>query len=125
MLYIFTLISSIEVFLVTMPFFNNIVRNWRFSTGKPCTFVSLPLQSACPHGIISGFCALCFCQPYFTLNAIANCTHSFVTLPIKPHNLGILCDFGGGTHIAVTSISSIVHTCPLCNAIICSGCFVG
>jgi hypothetical protein len=125
MLYIFTLLSSIEFFLVTMPFFYDIVCYCRFSPGKPYVFVSLPLKSACPHGIVSGFCALCFCQPYIILNSIANCTHTFVILPVKSHNLGILCDFGGGTHIAVTSIASIVHTCPLCNAILCSGCFAG
>lgn len=92
---------------------------------KPHAFVKSCIVSVCPHGITTGYCALCFCTPYFKLQSIANCTHDFVRFSVHNNNLGILCDFDGGTHIAVTSIASVVHTCPTCNAIVCSACYVG
>lgn len=88
-------------------------------------FVNSLYTSICQHGITAGYCALCVCEPYFRVNTMANCTHTFTKLTIHRHNIGMLCDFDGGTHIAATALSSVVHACPLCNAIVCSGCYMG
>ena len=87
--------------------------------------VNQPRYSTCVHGVSSGFCALCFCAPYFRLDAIGNCIHNFVALQYRNQNLGILCDFDGACHIAVTSAQSVAYICPMCNAVSCSNCFVG
>lgn len=39
--------------------------------------------------------------------------------------VGVVCDFGGPDHTAVTTAEAIVHVCELCSAIACSGCFTG
>ena len=83
------------------------------------------LMSACPHGITTGVCILCSLWIEFQLGTKANCTHNFVDYPIQNHNIGALCDFQDGSHIAITSISSVVKFCYDCNALICENCYVG
>lgn len=103
---------------------------WALSSPpKPHAFVSLPLQSPCGsiilHGLVdgSGFCCLCeIIMPMIRVQTIADCTHTFVQIVVKPENLGMLCDFSGGDHIATVFSSSIVFVCDLCNAVICSNC---
>jgi len=93
---------------------------------KPHANVETSLVSTCSHGIQAGlFCALCYLRPYFLLNTVSSCSHNFTHFPIKPHNLGMVCDFDGGDHVAATGVHSMVHVCHLCNAVICSGCHVG
>jgi len=104
---------------------SNISLEWALnSPPKPHAFVSLPLQSACQHGIVSGFCVLCSLAPLFSLQAKSDCLHNFTPLTIKAHNLGIMCDFSGGDHTAVIHMASKVFVCTQCDAISCFVCLL-
>lgn len=83
------------------------------------------IYSACPHGIVAGYCALCDCRNAMILHAKAECTHNFVPLTVQTHFIGAFCDFGGGEHLAITNMYSIVKMCHTCSSVICSACYVG
>lgn len=93
----------------------------------PCVHITVALIAALKErGVTaSNYCALCHIEPLIKADNMANCSHDFVKLNVQTSYLGMTCDFGGATHTAVTSITSMVHTCPICHAIICSGCYVG
>jgi len=78
------------------------------------------IQSACSHGVATGFCAFCFRHTH-----MKDCYHNWVYLPItKSHvNHGIMCDFGDTNHVAALTIDSLVKTCDICTAVLCSNCF--
>jgi len=102
---------------------------WALSSPpKPHAFTSLPLQSPCfIHDLAYpyGFCALCeIILPLARQQVIIECTHEFVQLVVQPHNIGMLCNFGDGAHIATVCQSSVVFVCNICNAVVCSYCYV-
>ena len=104
---------------------SNISLEWGLdSPPKPHAFVSLPLQSICMHGIVSGFCALCSVSPLIALQNKANCMHAFMPMPLslKASCIGGICDFSGADHIAVIHMASKVFLCPHCDAIACIVC---
>ena len=126
-----------------MRFIVNNLRLWKnpssINQPNPYSFVTIRLYSVpCVHITValiaalrergvtaSNYCALCHLEPIIKAENMANCTHNFTALNVQTNHLGMACDFGGATHTAVTSIASMVHTCPICNAVICSGCYVG
>jgi cytochrome c oxidase subunit 1 len=91
------------------------------SPPKPHAFVSLPLGTACIHNI-TGFCLLCHQAKIAT---IANCTHTWKVLSADPSLLSVTCDFSLPTHNVAANLNSVIHFCEICQAVICSGCFVG
>ena len=91
------------------------------SPPKPHAFVSLPLGTACIHNI-TGFCLLCHQAKIAT---IANCTHTWKVLATDPSLLSVACDFNLPTHNVANNLNSVIHFCEICQAVICSGCFVG
>jgi hypothetical protein len=37
----------------------------------------------------------------------------------------VTCDFSLPTHNVAANLNSVIHFCEVCQAVICSGCFVG
>jgi len=91
------------------------------SPPKPHAFVSLPLGTTCIHNI-TGFCTLCY---QAKIAMIANCTHTWKVLATDPALLAVSCDFNLPTHNVATNLNSVIHFCDICQAVVCSGCFVG
>jgi len=91
------------------------------SPPKPHAFVSLPLTTACIHNI-TGFCQLCY---NIKLAQIAQCTHTWKILVADPNLLHVNCDFNLPIHSVANNLNSVVHFCEICQAVICSGCFIG
>lgn len=112
-------------------FFNYSPKSLSFITTSlhsvPCVHITVALIAALKEqGVTaSNYCALCEIEPIIKADNMANCTHNFTTLNVQTSHIGMACDFGGATHTAVTGIASMVHSCPLCHAIICSGCYAG
>ena len=88
------------------------------SPPKPHAFVSLPLQSVCAHGVVSGICQACWNIKH--ANIIA-CHHQWIAFT-QASLAGVACDFGGPAH-TVTS-TTLAYTCNICHAICCAGCIV-
>ena len=94
---------------------------WALSSPpKPHAFVSLPLSTACIHGLTT-MCMLCYNAKQIQ---IINCTHVWKSMS-DLSLLNVACDFNLPLHTAAITTNSIVHFCEICQAIACSGCFVG
>jgi hypothetical protein len=98
------------------------------SPPKPHAFISLPLHSPCFTHFLAdpyGFCCICdVILPGIAKQVFIDCTHEFSQLVVQPHNIGMLCSFGDGCHIATVCQSSVVFVCHICNAVACSFCYV-
>ncbi len=91
------------------------------SPPKPHAFISLAIQSACQH-FSTNFCIICSLTSTIQLQTKAECVHVFKPFVIKAHNIGIMCDFSGGDHMAVVHAASKASICELCNAMSCIVC---
>ncbi len=91
------------------------------SPPMPHAFVSLPSTTGClAHGL--ALCNICFNAKQAQIIA---CTHVWTKWYPDAAAIGQQCDFNLPVHIAVQTNTTFIHVCDICQAIICSGCFMG
>jgi cytochrome c oxidase subunit 1 len=85
------------------------------SPPKPHAFLSLPIQSACVHGII-GICQLCWNIRHAN---IILCHHHWFA--VTGYSVaGTACDFNLPIHVVTSHV--LAYSCHLCHAVCCTGC---
>ena len=92
------------------------------SPPMPHTFVSLPMSTTgcIKHGV--ELCKACFDEKQAKIIA---CTHNWTKWYTDNTAVGVACDFNWPIHAAVFQNTVLVHTCDICHAVVCNGCFAG